>query len=165
MKKILFIALAAVMVVGMSACGNSAGNPEVVSQASMAVTEVEDTLDGLCKYLEGNGIVTGTPVKMQADIIGATAGRKYTFEYDKNLVEVELYEFDLDNLNQTAEKVIESVKQEGHLPTIIAGQEVKAMFSNNGKYMMIYTDKKGNEEGRLAQTQKAEQLFKEFKAG
>ena len=42
---------------------------------------------------------------------------------------------------------------------------MKAMFSNSGKYMMIYTDKKGNEEGRLAQTQKAEQLFKEFKAG
>ncbi|MCI9577093.1 MAG: hypothetical protein HFJ84_10790 [Clostridiales bacterium] len=162
MKKFLFIALAAVMVVGMSACGNSAGNPEVVSQASMAVTEVEDTLDGLCKYLEGNGIVTGTPVNMQADIIGATAGRKYTFEYDKNLVEVELYEFDLNNLNETAQKYITSVQQTGSFN--IVEQDVKAMLSNSGKYMMIYTDRKGNEEGRLAQTQKAERLFKEFKS-
>lgn len=164
MKKIIIIGLVAMLAVAMSACGSSTGErPEVASQASMAVTEVQDNLDGLCKYLAGNGILVGDPLNMEAELIGAKEGRKYSFQYEKSAVEAELYEYDLGHLNDTAKAVLQSVREKGSFEVL--GQEVEATLSNSGKYLMIYLDPKGSEEARLAHTQKAKQLFQEFKEG
>ena len=55
----------------------------------------------------GNASVTGTPDAMRADFIGAKSGVRYKYGYNggKENVTLELYEFDLSGLNDTAKKV------------------------------------------------------------
>lgn len=178
MKKLLFLTIACALAVTFTACGSSTGNkPELSSTASMAETEVQDTFEDLCTYLNGNGIISGTPIDMNSEIIGASDGRRYSATYDGGEVHVELYEFDMEKLAQIAkeknydlEKLtalatqnLESIRKDGSLEILSGKEKVEALLSNNGKYVMIYADPDTGE-SHLAQRQKAETLFKEFKA-
>ena len=85
--------------------------------------EVDDNLTGLCSFLAQSCGVGGDPVDMAADFSGAVAGVQYRVSYDgSNNVTVELYEYDLDNLNGEAQAVLDSVKANGTFTVI--GQEV-----------------------------------------
>ena len=109
------------------------------------------------------GGVGGDPVDMAADFIGAVAGVQYRFSYEgSNNVTVELYEYDLDNLNDEAQAVLDSVKANGTFTVI--GQEVTdAYLSDSGKYLMIYKDTQTNEQNELHKQEIVEQ-FQGFKA-
>ena len=100
---------------------------------------------------------------MAADFIGAKSGVQYRFSYEgSNNVTVELYEFDLDNLSDEAQAVLNSVQQNGSFTVI--GQEVTdAYLSESGKYMMIYRDTQTNEKNELHKKEIVE-LFQGFKA-
>ena len=75
---------------------------------------------------------------------------------------MELYEFDLDNLSDEAQAVLNSVQQNGSFTVI--GQEVTdAYLSESGKYMMIYRDTQTNEKNELHKKEIVE-LFQGFKA-
>lgn len=178
MKKFLFLALACALTVGMTACGSSTGNkPEVSAQASMAIDEVQDTFEGLCVYLTGNGIISGDYSPMNAEIIGASAGRRYSVSFEGGEIFVELYEFDMEKLAETAKaknydlekltalanKSLESIRKDGKLTVVEGIDSVEAILSNSGKYVMMYSDQ-NTDENHVAQRQKAERLFKEFKA-
>ena len=125
--------------------------------------DVDDSLTGLCTFLAQNGGVDGDPVDMAADFIGAKSGVQYRFSYEgSNNVTVELYEFDLDNLSDEAQAVLNSVQQNGSFTVI--GQEVTdAYLSESGKYMMIYRDTQTNEKNELHKKEIVE-LFQGFKA-
>ena len=56
---------------------------------------------------------------------------------------MELYEYDPANLNETAQKVIDSVKKDGKFEFMQT--DVNAVLSDSGKYLMIYTDTAGGE--------------------
>ena len=88
---------------------------------------------------------------------------QYRFSYEgSNNVTVELYEFDLDNLSDEAQAVLNSVQQNGSFTVI--GQEVTdAYLSESGKYMMIYRDTQTNEKNELHKKEIVE-LFQGFKA-
>ena len=128
MKKIWIVSMAAVLAVLLSACGagdvggvssvpSSGTASQTAAQSSSKVSEdsVEDSLSGLQKYLVGNASVTGTPDAMRADFIGAKSGVRYKYGYNggKDNVTLELYEFDLSGLNDTAKKVVSEVKSSG----------------------------------------------------
>ena len=73
-----------------------------------------------------------------------------------------MYEFDLDNLSDEAQAVLNSVQQNGSFTVI--GQEVTdAYLSESGKYMMIYRDTQTNEKNELHKKEIVE-LFQGFKA-
>lgn len=106
-----------------------------------------DNLQGLSEYFAKKEYITtkdgkieeSTVTVMDAFLIGAKEGKKYATSYGGKAITIELYEYDLKNLNDTAKTVIESVKNSGEF-TILDLPPVKAYLSNNGRYIMVYTD-------------------------
>lgn len=109
-----------------------------------------DNLQGLSEYFAKKEYITtkdgkideSTVTVMDASLIGAKEGKKYATSYGGKAITIELYEYDvrnLNNLNDTAKAVIESVKNSGEF-TILDLPPVKAYLSNNGRYIMVYTD-------------------------
>lgn len=175
MKKLLALAAAAVMVFSFSACsigagdvtsagsGASAGTESAPTSAApvpggLSDTEVDDNLAGLQKYMESWGYVTGTAAEMKAGLIGAQTGVKYQFDR----VVVELYEFNLDSLEETGRTTLDSVKQNNNFT--ILGKQVPAILSDNGKYLMTYTNGDSGDEAK-AKAEKAAESFQSFKKG
>lgn len=178
MKKIWIISVAAVLTVSLTACGagdvstTSQGLPlkassQASSQAASSTVKVEDSsvsdnLDGLEKYLVGNASVTGTPDTMRADMIGAKNGVRYKYGYNgKDNVILELYEFDPNSLNATAQKVVSDVKAKGKFT--LFSQQVNATLSKSGKYLMIYKNTATDDANNSYGTQ-LKKLFTDFKA-
>lgn len=154
MKKILAFMLFVVLSFSLCGCMSTASNvPKIqtVTDAATAdevvYTAYEDSLRGVCEYMEDKGFVyalpeaTGDeltdPVKMNAAYIGADEGYKFTYVYDEKTVTVEIYSF-----SKTDGVHYSQAKSEGQV-TIAEGVQngtVKATLSGNGKYMMMYTD-------------------------
>ena len=147
---------------------SSVSGGEESSQApeiAVLESEFDDNLEGLCRYLEANHAVTSERTddsftEMSYKEIGAIRGFRYRFLYNGSTVQAEFYEFDLDNLDEKGKACLESVKAEGKFTVL--DSEVPAVLSNNGKYLMIYTD--SNTDGKnTAQRENVEKLFREFK--
>jgi hypothetical protein len=172
MKKIWILAAAAALLMTVTACGAgdvggvsseaSASQGEESSTPAVSESDVEDNLAGLQAYLTGNELISGEPQEMRADIIGAISGVRYQFSYNgKNNITVELYEFDPENLNDTAQEVLDSVKANGEFT--LMEQQIPAVLSENGKYLMIYKDTVTEEENQ-EYAEKVANLFREFKS-
>ena len=157
MKK---LALITAVIIAVSACfvGCAANDPlsnkdaYTATQATQEATEAthdepksvnpsdyENNVDGLCKYLKALDYLQGEPVKMAADLIGAEKGYRYVFTYEKGNINAELYEYNTNNLNDKAKATIESVKKNGYFQ-IQGFDKVEAYMSDNGKYLIIYSD-------------------------
>ena len=178
-KRIAAVLLSAVICMGsLTACGMGGEVSSAVSgtesgSASSALTpkaesEVADSLDGLAEFMLTNGYVSGEKAEMKGDFIGAKeTGYKYLFSAagGTSNVRVELYEYDPENLNDTAKAVLESVKANGSFDLI--GQTVTgAYISNSGKYLMLYVDTSLNDGAaeNIELRDKAVKAFQEFKA-
>ena len=149
---------------GSSAVSGSSEQEDTSSKeevVSVDESKYEDTLDGLAEYMKAKEYISGDPVEMAADFIGAEKGVKYTGSYEgNNNITMELYEYDPANLNETAQKVIDSVKKDGKFE--IMQTDVNAVLSDSGKYLMIYTDTASGEvHEKHTDTVKAD--FKAFK--
>ena len=168
MKKRWVAALAAAMLcmTMMSACGegfvdmnaSSQTSSEAVSSA-LTEDEVEDTLGGLEQFMLDRGYIAGTPSEMDGELIGA---KELGHRYVSGSITAEFYEYDLDNLNETANTVRDSVQKDGAFQII--GQTVPNVYlSGSGKYLMIYNNT-ATDEASAAKTQEAIEAFKTFKA-
>lgn len=182
-KKIIMAAMALCLVFSMSACGvapeslptltmeNTSSNTgsevsgEEVSQEpreEVADTGFEDTLNGLCQYMEANYGVTGDKAEMSFKEIGAIGGFRYKFIYNGGTVQAEFYEYDPANLDEKGQECIDSVKENGIIKVL--ENEVPATLSDNGKYLMIYTDDTAEKkEPNRIQMEKVHELFVSFK--
>lgn len=166
MKKIVAILLALCFILMFAGCGvkgwQDGGNDSSGSQTDESLVKTvddkdyENNLAGLAAYLKAAEVISGDATTMSAEMIGAVSGEKYS--YDKNTF-VEIYEFDTENLNADAKEVLDSVKEKGYF--VILGTEVNADISDNGKYIMVYTQEKADEELKNA----AVEAFKAFKKG
>ena len=114
---------------------------------------------GLEEFMIAQGYVSGTPSEMNGALIGANElGHRYV----SGTITAEFYEYDLENLNETAETVRASVEANGTFE--IVGQTVSNVYlSDSGKYLMIYTNA-NTDETNTALTQAAIAAFKSFKA-
>lgn len=109
--------------------------------------DFKDNLEGLISYfteleylaMKDGKLDESSVTVMDASLIGAKEGKKFITAYGGKAITIELYEYDLKNLNDTAKTVIESVKNSGEF-TILDLPSVKAYLSNNGRYIMVYTD-------------------------
>lgn len=145
---------------------NDEANEKKVSDA-----DYKDNFDGLCSYFADLGYIDtkdgkiddSKAVVMDYALIGATAGKKFTTQYVGNQVLIELYAYDTNKLNDEAKKVIESVKKDGTF-TILDLPAVKATLSDNGKYLMIYTDNSIDESKPKENFTHREDVMKSFKS-
>lgn len=157
---------------------DTSSGTEEVSRTKPDSTKYEDDLIGLCSYMEDGGAVIKdaevtfengkvvyhqdnitTFVEMSYKEIGAVGGYRYQFSYNGSTVQAEFYEFDLENLDEKGEACLSSVKEKGLFEVL--GHEVPATLHPGGKYLMIYTDRK-EDENNETQKQWAEELFLSF---
>ena len=155
MKRVLAALLCAgMLIVFASGCmgGGKQTNPEDVATgdeaSSLDPKDYKNNFEGLCNYFAAYGYINpkydDKNTEMDASLIGAKVGKKFTAiridDKDVNNITIELYEYDTQNHNATADEVIGSVKEDGTF-SIIELPRVNAYLSDNGKYLMIYTDK------------------------
>lgn len=150
-------------------------------QSSVKDTDFDDSFDGLCDYFAAMGYnvekagdaVEDTKVTvMDASLIGAEQGKKFSTTYNGKQIYVELYYYDTKNLSDTAKEIIDSVKTNGAFQILPDNNgeklpAVTAYLSDNGKYLMIYSDASINVEkpdtNSVNYTHR-EQVIKDFKA-
>lgn len=175
MKKIILAIMAATMIFSCTACAGSSAQVEVVytSEAPDANTikadDYEDSLDGLAKYLIALGYApkNTAATKMLAETIGAKDGIRYVFAVNSSSVDLELYEYDTENLNDRAKEVLEDVKKNGEFtlfadPDTGETQTFEATLSDSGKYLMIYMDS-SSDENNVARKNDIIEVVKSFK--
>lgn len=125
------------------------------TEPTINTNDYENNLEGLSNYFLNSGYIVehvgdklndAAVMKMDAELIGAEEGVKYTTKYNGKDVIIELYSYDTENLNDTAKEIIKSVKEKGTFE-ILPNQQgeylpaVTAYLSDNGKFLMIYSDK------------------------
>ncbi len=153
MKRVFAALLCAgMMLVFASGCFGSGVNPEEVATgdeaSSLNPNDYNNNFEGLCNYFAAIGYINPknptTIVEMDAALIGAETGKKFTAQRidgtDVKNITIELYEYNTEKLTATADEVISSVENNGSF-SILELPEVKAYMSDNGKFLMIYSDK------------------------
>ncbi len=150
-----------------------AGAPQITqypTDASKEMKDYKDTFDDLCKYLSANGYINALEENkdksfndMKYELVGASNGKKFICTMQgANNVTVELYDF---SKPASPDEVYNNVKNNGKF-SILGLDEVNAYLSDNGKYMMVYTDASVNwkEPDKNADNYKRfEEILKAFK--
>ena len=114
-------------------------------EKKVTAADYKDTFDGLCSYMQDKGYYKKDTSKteMDASFIGAKQGVKYSVSTD---LAIELYEYDTKKLDDTAKEIVAQIKENNSF-TIIEGHPVNgAYLSVNGRYLMIYNDKRIDKE-------------------
>lgn len=186
MKKIIAaILMACCVCVSFAGCGlddalTQNSSTESTTQAdekndtpSVKDTDYKDDFDGLCDYFvamgynvaEAGGKLDDKNVtEMDAALVGAEKGKKFATTYGGKNITVELYSYDISKLNDTANQIIASVKKDGTF-SILDFNPVKAYLSDNGKYLMVYSDPSIDESKTDSDNYThREQVIKDFKA-
>lgn len=175
MKKILAFAMVVLMVLTLGACASSSSSSQTkVESITDAIStpdetagtkEYSDDLRGLCDYMADANCVYALPestedekmtdpVAMEANLIGADEGYKFTYTYEGGTVVVELYSYsDFDS------EWYKQAKNEGKITisTEIDNGTFDAVLSDSGKYLMIYSDSKDR-------TDREAEIIKVFKS-
>lgn len=136
--------------------------------------DYDNNLDGLEKYFVDMGYIPekSKPTEMMYGVIGAIDGDRYNFIVNSTAIYLELYEYNPDDLkNEKSEnykegnRVINEVKNEGKFYVFDnnGGDNVayEATLSDNGKYLMIYTDN-STDAGNVQRKADIKKALKEF---
>ena len=174
MKKIILAVLCAIVVLSLSGCfqgGQQYENidtTQAVDPDSISQTDYPNTLDGLVSYFKALHYLPKNtePTEMLSEVIGAKKGYRYIFTVNGSQTIVELYEYDPAALDENAQRVIGEVKENGsfHLfnkEGVDTDTTYPAYLSDNGKYMMLYTDTSNNNDN-LIQTKSVQGALKIF---
>lgn len=179
MKRVFAALLCAgLIMIFASGCfgGQQTANPEDIATGdearSLEAADYNNDFEGLCNYFAAHGYInpkdSTKATEMDASLIGAEIGKKFTAvkinDKDVKNITIELYEFNTEKKKSTADEVIASVKSKGAF-SILELPEVKAFLSDNGKFMMIYTDKGLDESKTDSDNYKwREEVLEKFKA-
>lgn len=154
-KKLLALVLVVALCASLTGCMSGANRNQAqtaVLEVSAAPTEGEeaaamkdpadysDDIQGLCKFLEENKVTAGERIQMEYGVIGAMNGYKYSYMYDGSAVQLEVYEFAAEGLSETAQQVVDAVKNNGKFELL--DNTIPAQLSADGRFMLIYTDEK-----------------------
>ena len=177
-KKLLAAVLVVVLCLSMTGCVSSTSttaNLETLetsaapAEGEEATVEMkdpanyDDTVQGLCAFMEDCKVTAGERVQMEYGVIGALNGYKYAYTYNSSSVQLEVYEFDTENLSETAQQVIDSVKANGTFELL--DNTIPAQISADGRYMLIYTDEKSaKEDANKAHKEHVVECFETFTA-
>lgn len=137
-KKIIALVLAAFIIASFAGCATA---PQSQSE-TVKITEIKEAgTKALFTSLNKDKLVPDSATDMQNEVIGAISGYRFTIELEGGNALVEFYEFDKDNLNDSAKRVINEVKKNGYF-NMLDISNVNAQLSDNEKYLMIYNDAK-----------------------
>lgn len=147
MKRIIALILCMGMLAAVSSGCMGAGTPQITqypTDASKEMKDYKDTFDDLCKYLSAKGYINALEEnkdksynEMKYELVGASNGKKFLCTMNgANNVTIELYDF---SKPASPDEVYNKVKKDGKF-SILEIDEVNAYLSDNGKYMMVYTD-------------------------
>lgn len=177
MKKFISAILAsAIFLLVLGACGTGdVGDKEYMSvkqneqsaasvqeQSSHAANEPSKLpgIQSLCEYFEYNHyVIADKKSEVAAEMIGAISGVRYAAISGPSTFNIELYEYDPTHMNDNASGVIGSIESTGSF--IVLGRNVPAVISNNGKYMMVYTDT-STEQANLDHRAQVEEVLKSW---
>ncbi len=148
MKKISAILALIILVASLAGCGTTTAVKEEKVNLSDELAAVEKVLkdEG---YIPKDAVKTGmTPVSPEGTKkkyggyleIGAVEGVRYTFKYNESDVNLELYRYDTDKIEDKGKEVIASVKDKGSFFLADGDEEITAYLSADEKYLMIYQD-------------------------
>lgn len=156
MKKIILAIISLALAVSLTGCMGTGGTqiPGISTADGVELSKVDaskykDDLEGLEKYLTALRYLPNDTeaTEMMYNVIGAKDGDRYNFTVDNSNVYVELYEYDSQNLNEDAKRVIGEVKKKGEFKVLSDDEDAvfPAVLSANGKYLLIYTDNSDKE--------------------
>ncbi len=163
-KKIIALMLVLALSLSLTACASSSSSS---SSTTLTVSDEEQNpdmssytndFDGIVSYLKDCEVLAGDASEMSAEFIGAVNGGKFAFTYDGVSTTCEIYEFDLDNLTDKANETIASIKENGTFRSL--NEDVEAVLSNSGKFMMIYKNSKAEKDD--TQKAMAERMSEKF---
>ncbi len=177
MKKYLLSIFAVLLcLLSVSACGaGNVGSAEYMAakqqEQEQANTPLEQSqlnsepvwsndFNGLLDCFEYRGYVNAdTKTPTLANVIGAKDGYKYISKIGKNQFEIELYYFDIDNLSDKANNILTQVNETGYFDMLDVN--LKAVVSNDFKYMVIYKNK-AEDQDSLAYFDELASTLKDF---
>lgn len=163
-KSILFVLSLAVAIAasGCAAGGNQLENVDInaaVEASTLKMSDYKNDLEGLEQYLKALNYIPENAVAadMMYNVIGAVDGDRFNFTVNRSQVFVELYEFNPDALNEDAQRVINEVKKDGKFyvfddKSLQENAAFDATLSDNGKYLLIYTNQSTSEDHEKRKT-------------
>lgn len=146
MKRILAVLLLVLFVCSLTACTMGTdgtalnGNIEATEQTQapdVDIAKYDKDFDGMQEYLKEMKLISSkdnSKTEMQADVIGAKKGVRYTID-STNFVE--FYEYDTEKLTDEASEIIYTISK-GETYNVLSLTNVKGAVSQSGKYMMLY---------------------------
>lgn len=174
MKKIILLVICAVMTFSFAGCFGTGGTKlesvqtdEAPDAKEINADDYENNLKGLEEYFIALGYIPekADATEMMYKVIGAVDGDRYNFTVNSSAVYVELYEYDPDNLGEEGQRVISEVKKDGKFYVFDNdGNDniaYEATLSDNGKFLMIYTDN-STEEANVQRKADAQKALKSF---
>lgn len=144
-KKLLIAGIVFLLVFTLAGCaGQQVPLPE---ESVLKVSELKDdeALNKICKTLREKEYIPEDGIITSANVIGAEAGYSFAMSVNGSSFTMEIYRFDMDNLNETGKNVIESVKKDGHF-NVLGYKDINAEICENENYLLIYPDEKLQEE-------------------
>ena len=161
------------MALSLGACMPQSGNvtktQKVTDPATtdeIAAVNYSDSIRGVCEYMADLGYVyalpesTGDEMKdphiMDAELIGADEGYKFTCDYEGSNINVEIYSF-----SNTDGAYYKQGREEGKVTISkdIENGTFEVTFSGNGKYMMVYDDSADRAERKAAAVKAFEAFY------
>lgn len=183
MKKIIAGIVAVLMLtVSFAGCNNDPLSKQNVAAETTATTEADnasekeepkdkiysETVDGMAELFIDKGYLTKEQVEkdmteMDATLIGAEEGKRYKTALNNAEILIELYSYNPKDLNDTAKKIISSVKEKGEFE-LIKDHPAPAYLSDNEEFLMVYTDKSNPAEDtdNYKRMQEVVETFKAF---
>lgn len=180
MKKI-FAAIICASLLAVTAAGCGYSDPLVDSKTTTQASEqstaekvisdddFRNDLSGLTEYFAAKEYIKNEEsavTKMDAASIGAKEGKKFANTYNGKNITIELYEYNTGKLNETAKAILDSVETSGTF-SIYDLPDVPAYISDNGKFLMVYTDAsidKTNPDKTQPNYTHREEVIEDFKA-
>ncbi len=127
----------------------------------VAVKDIDEkySIKALCEELLENEYIDSNGVDMAESTIGAEVGYRYNSTVEGATFNVEIYEYDTENLNEAAQKIINEIEEKGSF-LMLEYKEVPAVMSESGEFMIIYNDPEiSKEEQKEAHSKRYEQFM------
>ena len=142
MKRFIAILLCVLTVMSFAGCtmGNNAAlqaqreKENAEKNADTSKKEYEATFDGLVSNLMDKGLIKGKGGELDASIIGAKNGKRYSTD-DKNFVEI--YEIDTKATPDEAQKMHDVVVS-GGVYDVYGISKLKGAVSKSGNFVILY---------------------------
>lgn len=140
MKKLISLLLITILslfvFVGCSSSStNTTDSTSSTTETTAKKDTYENTFDDVVAYMAAEGhLITDNSTEMKAEIIGATKGKSFS-SYNTT---VEIYEFDLENLSDEANRILDQVESGGYFTIYDDKLQLEGHLTSDKKFLLAY---------------------------